>query len=269
MVFSEFLYFFIDFTYSLCYDLPIGGACMSSNDDSIKRNISKNILKFRELSGLSQKEFAQKLGVTPSRVSNWEQGANCPTIDILFDVCNVLGVSINDIYGVYPDANFSLSYDEQTTIKKYRALDDHGKEIVNLILDKESKRVETYGLLSDSPVRLRMYTYLQKIACAGTGFCFDDIPYETIEAPLVDGADFIIGVNGDSMEPEYHDGDKLYVKRVEHLQIDEVGIFTIGNECFLKKLGEDGLISLNPEYKNILGNEDIRLVGKVIGKFSE
>lgn len=86
-------------------------------DDTIKKNISKNIAKYRESAGLSQKELANKLGVVPSRISNWETGANCPTIDILFEVCEVLGVSINDIYGVYPDSKFVLKYGEQELLK--------------------------------------------------------------------------------------------------------------------------------------------------------
>ena len=52
------------------------------SDDTIKKNISKNISKYREAAGISQKDLAKKLGVVPSRISNWETGANCPTIDI-------------------------------------------------------------------------------------------------------------------------------------------------------------------------------------------
>lgn len=116
---------------------------MSIDVDLIKRNISRNIVKYREISGFSQKELAKRLSVTPSRVSNWEQGANCPSIDILFDVCKVLGVSINDIYGVYPDSRETLSYSETEHIKKYRSLDDHGKEMVDIILAGEYKRLES------------------------------------------------------------------------------------------------------------------------------
>jgi transcriptional regulator with XRE-family HTH domain len=110
---------------------------MSIEGDVIKRNISKNIVKYREKLGISQKEFASRLGITPSRVSNWEQGANCPTIDILFEVCKVLNVSINDIYGVYPDTNMTLSFSETEHIKKYRELNAHGKEMVDIVLEKE------------------------------------------------------------------------------------------------------------------------------------
>lgn len=109
-------------------------------DDSIKKTISVNIAKYREIAGMTQKELARRLDVTPSRVSNWEQGANCPTIDILFEVCEVLGVSINDIYGVYPDSKIRLTYDEIEHIKKYRDLDDHGKEMVDFTLNKEHER---------------------------------------------------------------------------------------------------------------------------------
>lgn len=110
------------------------------NEESIKKTISTNITRYRELSGMTQKELAQKLNVTPSRISNWEQGANCPTIDILFKVCEVLGVSINDIYGVYPEAKIRMSYDEIEHIKKYRVLDPHGKEMVDFTLQKEWER---------------------------------------------------------------------------------------------------------------------------------
>ena len=109
-------------------------------DDTIKKNISKNITKYREQAGMSQKELAKRLGVAPSRVSNWETYANCPTIDILFEVCNVLNVSINDIYGVYPDSKFILQYEEQELIKKYRVLDEHGKQVVNTILNSEYEK---------------------------------------------------------------------------------------------------------------------------------
>lgn len=121
---------------------------MSIDGATIKRNISKNIVKYREKMGYSQKELAKKLGVTPSRISNWEQGANCPTIDILFEVCKILQVSINDIYGVYPDSNVSLSYSEKEHIENYRLLDDDGRELVDTVtlleVQRTNKLQDTY-----------------------------------------------------------------------------------------------------------------------------
>lgn len=122
------------------------------SDDTIKKNISKNIAKYREAANISQKELAKRLGVVPSRISNWETGANCPTIDILFEVCEILNVSINDIYGVYPDSKFVLKYGEQDLLKKYRALDEHGKEMVDFTLEKEYERSVAEKKKSDNIV---------------------------------------------------------------------------------------------------------------------
>ena len=124
------------------------------SDESIKKNISKNIGKYRELAGMSQKELAQKLGVVPSRISNWETGANCPTIDILFEVCEILNVSINDIYGVYPDSKFVLEYEEQELVKKYRDLDDHGRKMVDFTLREEWERSKAEKKKADNVVPL-------------------------------------------------------------------------------------------------------------------
>lgn len=123
---------------------------MSNN--TIKNNISKNIAKYREKAGLNQKELAERLGVVPSRISNWETGANCPTIDILFEVCDILNVSINDIYGVYPDSKFILKYGEQDLLKKYRHLDEHGKEMVDFTLQKEWERSTQYTFDNVKPM---------------------------------------------------------------------------------------------------------------------
>lgn len=240
---------------------------MNGLGEEIKKNISKNIVKYREKAHLSQKELAKKLNTTPSRVSNWEQGSNCPTIDILFEVCKILNVSINDIYGVYPESDMTLTFDEQQHIKKYRALTETSRQHVDTVLAWESEHSKELDYLSkQNNFGCRVYTYMGKIACAGTGFYYDEIPTNTIKAPYCKGADFIIGVNGDSMEPDYHDGDRLYIEKVERLDIGEVGIFTMGNECYIKELGKTGLISKNPNYQNINGNGDIRLIGKVLGK---
>lgn len=129
------------------------------SDDMIKKNISKNISKYREKKEMSQKELAQRLGVVPSRISNWETGANCPTIDILFKVCDVLDVSINDIYGVYPESKFVLEYDEQEMIKKYRVLDERGKEMVKSMLEQAYISRPLEGQTSLFPVDGKLHVF--------------------------------------------------------------------------------------------------------------
>lgn len=239
-------------------------------DDTIKKNISRNIGKYREANGMSQKELAKRLGVIPSRISNWETGANCPTIDILFEVCEALNVSINDIYGVYPNSKFVLQYDEINHIKKYRDLDQHGQETVSYILERETERVKQIEQAASIPAATRMINYYYKLASAGTGqIVFDMPPTKRIEIPAIPEyrkADYAIGVNGNSMEPVYHDGDTLLVEMTDSVEICEIGIFLVNGESFVKERGKTELISLNPESKNIPLNEDARCLGRVIGK---
>lgn len=59
------------------------------------------------------------------------------------------------------------------------------------------------------------------------------------------------------------------MEKIPELSIGDIGIFVKGNECFIKEPGADKLISRNKDYKDIAGDENVRLVGKVIGKVGE
>ena len=178
---------------------------------------------------------------------------------------------------------------EWNIIEKYRVLDDYGKETVNFILDRETQRVKSLAnmqkQLSDQSsyvIELEKVTrphytisYYQKLASAESGeYLFDNVPTDTIDVPvtaLSEQADFAIGVNGNSMEPTYYDGDKVYVRLTEEIPTGHIGVFTRGNECFIKELGNDRLISHNHAggYKDIPASEEIKLVGEVLGKVEE
>ena len=67
---------------------------------SMKYEIGTKIKNLRESRGLSQKSFAQKIGVSSSRVSNWEQGVNRPDIDYIVTICRILQISADELLGV-------------------------------------------------------------------------------------------------------------------------------------------------------------------------
>lgn len=254
--------------------------------------IGYRIKEAREQLGLTQTELGQKVGVTGSAITNYEKETSHPKEQVIYKLMEVLDIDANylfqDCMRVPPKKN-DINLSEYEHIKKYRDLDDDGRKNVDIALDRETNRVKAlreaqkaladlkehyavdieYRTKNDKATSLRLYTYLRKIACAGTGFTFDEIPTDQIAVPYMEGADFVIGVNGDSMEPDYHDGDKVYVKKSDSLNNGDIGIFTVGNTCFIKELGEEGLISHNKEYEDIPGTEDVRLIGKVIGKVVE
>lgn len=86
----------------------------------MKYELGTKIRKYRQVAGLSQKELASRLGISNSRVSNWEQGINRPDADMLADICRVLEVSPSDLLGVTLTGE-KFSSEERALITAYRA----------------------------------------------------------------------------------------------------------------------------------------------------
>ena len=55
------------------------------------------IASARREKGLSQKELAEKLGVTNKAISRWETGRGYPDIEIIPELCRVLGISVQEL----------------------------------------------------------------------------------------------------------------------------------------------------------------------------
>ena len=71
--------------------------------DNIKDVIAKNLLFYRKKNKITQKELAEKLGVKHNAISSWENGVNSIDIDTLFRVCQIFGITVNDMYGMSDD----------------------------------------------------------------------------------------------------------------------------------------------------------------------
>lgn len=108
-------------------------------------------------------------------------------------------------------------------------------------------------------------------ASAGTGVFLDSPDYEMIALPddyTTRRANFAVWVTGDSMEPRFSNGDLVLVRTQPAIDIGDIGIFILNGEGYIKKLGKNKLISLNPAYSDIkIGEDDsIYVKGKVLGK---
>ena len=72
------------------------------------------------------------------------------------------------------------------------------------------------------------------------------------------------------MVPDFHSGQDVLVQRIPNgpdLQYGEIGAFIVGNETYIKEFQEDGLHSLNPDYKpmHFDKSESVYLIGRVLG----
>ena len=138
-------------------------------------------------------------------------------------------------------------------------------------LSSEEKEVEERILRNDASIaEVRLINYYYRLASAGTGqIVFDMPPTKKIEIPdrpEYKKVDYAIGVNGDSMEPEYSDGDILLIEMTDDIENGEIGIFIVEGESYVKKRGRNELISLNTEYENIPLTENSKCMGKVVDK---
>lgn len=247
----------------------------------IKENITSNISKYRKDKGISQKELAEMIGAKNlTTVSSWERGVSSPDIETLFNLCDIFGITINEMYGVDSiTTKDECSLGEKELVKKYQLLDEHGKKVIDTVIDIELQRIEGNKILEfkkNNCTGRKERTDIAKLnlseqkASAGTGVFLSDENMIEIDVEfnyLTARADFAVPVDGNSMLPNYKNNDILLVHKQPAIDVGEIGIFTINDLGYVKQQGEDRLISLNAEYDDIYPNEDdfIKCCGKVIG----
>ncbi|TPR37792.1 helix-turn-helix domain-containing protein [Apilactobacillus micheneri] len=61
--------------------------------------IGEKIKHSRKNNDLTQQQLADKLHVTRQALSKWENNLNYPNLDILFNISNILHISLNELLG--------------------------------------------------------------------------------------------------------------------------------------------------------------------------
>lgn len=88
---------------------------------------------------MSIDELVEKSGIPKGTLSKITAGISTnPTLSTVEALCNALKCSLNDAVGYVEDNQ--ITSDELFHIKKYRTLDEYGKEAVDNILDVEHRR---------------------------------------------------------------------------------------------------------------------------------
>ncbi len=221
--------------------------------------------------GLKQSELGKPLDVSGNTISNWEKGVSRPDIDTVEILCSILGVSPNYFFD-NPKAERPAPADLDI-VNKYNSLDPHGKHLVDSVLEIEYNRMEQSRqkeLAEVIPLKKHhIQEYFEPVS-AGTGQYLDYTTAQITEldSPPPSGADFILSVTGDSMEPTFYSGDRLFVQKTEALDYGDIGIFYLDGDVYVKEYGEKGLISHNSDYPVIECGEhcDCKTLGKVIGR---
>lgn len=166
---------------------------------------------------------------------------------------------------------------EQMHINKYRKVDDHGRRVIDMATEYEYKRCFPEHQIGEKSID---FPISFESAAAGWGNYLTDSGFDYIQvnpATLHPKAKFGVRISGDSMEPDYHDGDIIQVEPTPAIVSGELGIFNYEGDGIFKKLIVDtvnGIIilrSLNPKYNDRILNqgENLHTYGRVVGKLEE
>ena len=252
---------------------------------------------------ITNDKLSELTGIPLGTLSKILAGMNdSPKLANIIAISNALGCSIDYLVNGTPqnDNNYTLDEDEITFIKQYRALDECGRDIARYVVDREYKRISEAASVEQShetvkkkntattkvldPVAVRRsmadvslrrsISLFDMPVSAGSGVYLDDSSADKINIPDNDktkSADFALRISGNSMEPKYHDGDILLVERADNFSVGELGIFVLDGQGYFKQYGGDRLISLNPEFTDILLKDYSSVVccGKVVGKLKK
>ena len=62
-----------------------------------QQKIGQYISKLRKEKGLTQQDLAEKIGVSNRTIGNWENGRNMPDLSLFNPLCEILGITVNDL----------------------------------------------------------------------------------------------------------------------------------------------------------------------------
>ena len=96
--------------------------------DQIK--IGRFIADRRKSAGLTQVQLAQKLNITDKAVSKWERGVAMPDTSIMLELCDILGISVNELLsGEQTDMENNNQKNEQLLLEMAKELEKKNKTI--------------------------------------------------------------------------------------------------------------------------------------------
>lgn len=243
----------------------------------LKKYIGNQIKTFRKSAGFTQDELAKRLNTTKQTISRYEKGDRKANQDMLFELCDIFSVSIDDFFPSQNEALQSLPTSTIQTIYNQLAPPRQDKVLTyaERQLKEQRNEEETQPNEVSEVIQLYSYDYYDHPVSAGTGQYLNDVRVERIELPVDIDADFVIPIKGDSMEPDYHDGDLVFIQTSVELNDGVIGVFNYNGDAYIKQLVIDEdqayLHSLNPAYKDmpITPDTDFRIIGEVVDLYRE
>ena len=239
-----------------------------------KQIMADNIKRLLSAKGLNPRQLAIALDFKYTTVNDWVNAKTYPRIDKIEMLANFFNVSKSDLVEnkneeIATTSPVQAIYDQLTPPRQAKALTYLEKQLMEQ--NEEDTKINEVSEV----IQLYSYDYYDHPASAGTGQYLNDVRVERIELPVDIDADFVIPIKGDSMEPDYHDGDLVFIQTSVDLNNGVIGVFNYNGDAYIKQLVIDKeqayLHSLNPAYKDmpITPETDFRIIGEVVDLYRE
>lgn len=242
------------------------------------------------LDGKDQKELTEYLGLKNVAFSEWKSGKSKSYRKYLIEIANFFNVSID--YLVYgKESTGAVSDDVRELLSYYSNLSDidRGKllgkaeALVELAAERAAAeqlpKAKRNAALTDAQSAPQKPEHTDEFyidlcslpASAGTGVQLDESytePLRIEHTPIAERANYAVRVSGNSMEDKYYDGDIVLIETCPEVELGEIGLFIVNDKGYIKKRGEDRLISLNPDSPDVTIREGdvVYCRGRVLGK---
>lgn len=242
---------------------------------------TKDILKqLREKNNYSIKDVANGTKMQYTMCREYESGDRRLGMSAAIKFADFYNVSIDYLLGrptaqpptdaleqLFTEKSFSAL--EEELLRKYMELPHEARQaVVRFINDATAKALQRKN--GTAPQKLLvMKRSLHKVS-AGTGYDLNDSDaWETVTVKDTDDsrkADFLLEIEGDSMETTFHDGETVCVQQTPCVEVGEIGVFWVDGCGYIKELGNGCLISHNSSYDPIpLQGTENRCIGRVLG----
>ncbi len=263
------------------YDISYERGFFVNNSKKMLEKILQNI----QLTGITEKKCLKSCEINTSFLTDWKnEKIKNPSVDKIVKLAVFLKMDLYDLLLDKKAPAVCLNESEIKLLNAYNNLSDEDKARV-------SERAETLAELSaERAAKERVAEQPQKqiIASAadefpndkseddeqdeefyidlcslpastGTGVQLDEgytEPMRIVHTPFADRANYAVRVSGNSMEDKYYNGDIVLAETCPDVAVGEIGIFIVNDQGYIKKRGEDRLISLNPECDDVFIQEE-------------
>lgn len=245
------------------------------------KSFGEKIRDARIRKGYTQKDLAKMIGVAHNSISGWENDKNRPDPDSIELLCGVLDVSPNYLLSVSSE---EIAPAEKNILNQYRALDSHGRQVVDFLLDAEFKRVQQIIAVSKGEAIVEGVGETIAVPLLRNALSAEKIPPGDIIGSVPVAATgqvskgetdlFALKVTNESMAPRISTGDTVIVRKQDDVNSGEVAVVVLdGTTVVCKQVIKEGntlrLVPLNGEFQTREFRRDdpkkrFKIIGRVI-----